>query len=285
MSDLRIIERDRRDTLGEGPLWVASEDALYWVDILDRRVNRLSLADDAVTSVVMPELIGWVIERADRPGFIAGLASGFAELTLDPFQIRKIVTPEPLSPKVRMNDAKADRAGRIFAGTMCYEGAEPIGSLYRLDSDLSIAPVDQGYRIANGPAISDDGRTIYHTDSAEGLVYRMVLHSDGSLGAREVFLRFPDEWGSPDGMTMDAEGGLWIAHWGGSRVTRFLADGSIDRAIHVPALQVTSCTFAGPNLDRMFITSAADGLDGEHDGALFEVDPGVRGLPTLKFGG
>lgn len=283
MSDLRIIARDRRDTLGEGPLWAAGENALYWVDILDKRLNRLSLDDDAVTSIAMPEYIGWVIERADRPGFIAGFASGFAELTLDPLEIRKIT--DPLSPKVRMNDAKADPSGRIFAGTMSYEGAEPIGSLYRLDPDRSIAAVDHGYRIANGPAISADGRTIYHTDSAEGLVYRMALHADGSVGRRELFLRFPDEWGSPDGMTVDAEGGLWIAHWGGSRVTRFLADGGIDRAIHVPARQVTSCTFAGPGLDRMFITSAADGFDGEHDGALFEVDPGVRGLPTLKFGG
>jgi sugar lactone lactonase YvrE len=283
MSDLRIIARDRRDTLGEGPLWVARENALYWVDILDRRLNRLSLADDAVSSIEMPEPIGWVIERAARPGFIAGFASGFAELTLDPFAIRKIT--DPLSLKVRMNDAKADGAGRIFAGTMSYEGAEPIGSLYRLDPDLSITAVDQGYRIANGPAISADAKTIYHTDSAEGLVYRMALHADGSVSGREVFLRFPDEWGSPDGMTIDAEGGLWIAHWGGSRVTRFLTDGSIDRAIQVPARQVTSCTFAGPDLDRMFITSAADGLDGAHDGALFEVDPGVRGLPTLKFGG
>jgi sugar lactone lactonase YvrE len=283
MSDIRIIQRDRRDTLGEGPLWAAGENALYWVDILDKRLNQLSLDDDVVTSIVMPEYIGWVIERADRPGFIAGFASGFAELTLDPLDIRQIT--DPLSSKVRMNDAKADPAGRIFAGTMSYEGAEPIGSLYRLDRDLSIVAVDQGYRIANGPAISADGKTIYHTDSAEGLVYRMALHADGSVSGREVFLRFPDEWGSPDGMTIDAEGGIWIAHWGGSRVTRFLADGSIDRAIHVPARQVTSCTFAGPELDRMFITSAADGLDGEHDGALFEVNPGVRGLPTLKFGG
>jgi sugar lactone lactonase YvrE len=285
MSNLRIVARDRRDVLGEGPLWSSRENALYWVDILGQRLNRLSLEDDRVTSVTMPELIGWVIEREHQPGFIAGFASGFAELQLDPLEIRQIEHPEPLSASVRMNDAKADPAGRIFAGTMCYGGAEPIGALHRLDTDLTIARIDHGYRIANGPAISADGRTIYHTDSAEGRVYRFPLNADGSLGARETFLEFPDAWGSPDGMTIDSEGGLWIAHWGGSRVTRFLPDATIDRAIDVPALQVTSCTFAGPDLDRMFITSAADGLDGAHDGALFEVDPGVRGLPTHRFAG
>lgn len=285
MSNLRIVVRDRRDVLGEGPLWSSRENALYWVDIIGQRLNRLSFEDDRVTSFAMPELIGWVIERENQLGFIAGFASGFAELALDPIAIRQIAHPEPLSPKVRMNDAKADPAGRIFAGTMCYGGEEPIGSLHRLDTDLTIARVDHGYRIANGPAISADGGTIYHTDSAEGRVYRFALKADGSIGQRETFLTFPEAWGSPDGMTMDCEGGLWIAHWGGSRVTRFLADGTIDRAISVPALQVTSCTFAGPNLDRMFITSAADGLDGEHDGALFEVDPGVRGLPTHRFAG
>jgi D-xylonolactonase len=285
MTNLRIVARDRRDVLGEGPLWSSRENALYWVDILGQRLNRLSFDDDRVTSITMPELIGWVIEREHRPGFIAGFASGFAELQLDPLEIRQIEHPEPFSSSVRMNDAKADPAGRIFAGTMCYGGAEPIGAFHRLDTDLTISRVDDGYRIANGPAISADGSILYHTDSAEGRVYRFALRPDGSLGQRETFLHFPDDWGSPDGMTIDCEGGLWVAHWGGSRVTRFLPDGTIDRAICVPALQVTSCTFAGPDLDRMFITSAADGLDGEHDGALFEVDPGIRGLPTHRFAG
>ena len=118
MSAVRIIEGSGRSLLGEGPLWSARENALYWVDILGQRLHRLSLADDRITGWEMPEPIGWVIERRSAPGFIAGFASGFAEVMLDPLAIRPIGDPEPELPGNRMNDAKADPAGRIWAGTM-----------------------------------------------------------------------------------------------------------------------------------------------------------------------
>jgi sugar lactone lactonase YvrE len=126
---------------------------------------------------------------------------------------------------------------------------------------------------------------MYHTDSALNRIFRLSIAEDGTLGPRELFLEFPPEWGSPDGMTIDADGGLWVAHWGGARVSRFWPDGTLDRAIALPASQITSCIFAGPDLDRMFVTSAADGVDEEFAGQLFEVDPEAKGLPTLRFGG
>jgi len=280
----RIIARDRCDLLGEGPMWSDRDNAVYWVDILGQRVNRLCLASDQVASWLMPEMIGWVIERAQVEGFIAGFASGFAALILDPLRIAPIADPQPGHPANRMNDAKADSKGRIFAGTKAEDG-QASGALFRLDPDLRVAEVDSGYAIANGPAISPDGALMYHTDSALNRIFRLPIAEDGTLGPRELFLEFPPEWGSPDGMTIDAEGGLWVAHWGGARVSRFWPDGSLDRAIALPASQITSCTFAGPDLDRMFVTSAADGVDEEWAGQLFEVDPGVKGLPTLRFGG
>lgn len=285
MSAVRVIARDRRDTLGEGPSWSARENAVYWVDILGRRLSRLSIDDDSVCEWEMPEPIGWVIERENAPGFIAGFQSGFAELTLDPVAITPIADPEPDKPDNRMNDAKADAAGRIWAGTMPFDCDKPSGALYRLDPDRSWRRMDEGYIVANGPAISGDGRTLYHTDSGKRTVYRLALGADGSLGAREQFIRFPDDWGAPDGMTCDAEDGLWIAHWAGGRVSRFTRDGLLDRAIELPASQITSCAFAGPELDRMFVTSAADGVNEAAGGALFEVDPGVRGLPPHRFKG
>lgn len=115
---MRVIERARADGLGEEPLWSARENALYWVDILGRRLNRYALYDESVSEWEMPEPIGWVIERAKAPGFIAGFSSGFAALTLDPLAIAPISDPEPERPGNRMNDAKADAAGRIWAGTM-----------------------------------------------------------------------------------------------------------------------------------------------------------------------
>ena len=126
---------------------------------------------------------------------------------------------------------------------------------------------------------------LYHNDSALGLVYRFAIDPDGELGARHEFIRFTPDWGSPDGMAVDADGGLWIAQWGAGCVGRFLPDGQRERIITLPASQVNNVVFAGPGLDRMFVTSAADGVDEPHGGCLFEVDPGVCGLPTRTFAG
>lgn len=281
----RIVPGSGRAILGEGPIWSARHDAVFWVDILGRRVRRLSLATGEVTAWDMPEPIGWLIERADRDDFIAGLATGFVKLSLDPVSIRAIVDPEPDRIENRMNDAKADPAGRIWAGTMPFSCEGASGSFYRLDPDFTVARVDGPYTIPNGPAMAPDGRSLFHTDSKLSTVFRFAVNDDGSLGPRAPHIVFPAEWGSPDGMTLDADGGLWIAHWGTGQVSRFDPTGARERSIALPASQITSMTFAGPALDRMFVTSAADGVEEADAGALFEVDPGCRGLPTLPFGG
>lgn len=285
MDGYRVIDRGGvRDTLGEGLFWSQRENALYWTDILAPALNRLSLADGEVRRWPMPEMIGWVIER-EQGGFVAGFKSGFAELTLDPVTIRHIADSEPHEPANRMNDAKADRWGRIWAGTMPVAIDRPSGGLYMLDTNRSVRCFDSGYTVANGPAISPDHRWLYHTDSPARVIYRFALSQEG-VRDREVFLRFEEDWGVPDGMTCDAEGGLWVAHWGGSRVTRFTPDGVIDRAIELPASQITNVCFAGEGLDRMFVTSAADGKPDEPlAGALFEVDPGCRGMAPHRFAG
>lgn len=287
MEGVRVVARPHRDQLGEGPLWCPGENALYWTDILGRQVNRLSLADEAVTSWHMPEMIGWVIERAAAPGFIAGFQSGFARLALDPVTIEPIADPEPGLPGNRLNDAKADSAGRIWAGTMPVDADRPTGALYRLDPNGAVRQVDRSYTVANGPAISPDERWFYHTDSKAGVIYRFGFDaSTGTLTDRAPFIEFAQDWGSPDGMTVDRDGGLWVAHWGGGRVSRFHPDGTLDRAIALPASQITSCTFAGPGLDRMFVTSAAVGCGEERlAGALFEVEPDATGLPPGRYAG
>jgi sugar lactone lactonase YvrE len=282
-----VINRDTRDQLGEGPLWSARDNAVYWVDIIAQRLQRLSLANGQVHSWLMPEKIGWVVERRNQPGFIAGLQSGFAELTLDPLVVRHIADPEPQHPDNRLNDCTVDRDGRIWAGTMDVEIRHPTGSLYRLDRDLTIHCMDSGYMVTNGPAISAAHDCLYHNDTGRGIVYRFDLSATGELSNRTVFLKFPKNWGVPDGMTIDADGCLWIAHWGGGRLSRFTPDAKLDRAIELPASQITSCTFAGENLERMFVTSAAVERAAEPlAGSLFEVDPGgVRGLAPYQFAG
>lgn len=284
-SGVRVIPRDRRDTLGEGAYWSAREGAFYWVDILGRRLNRLSLADDAVASWEMPDVIGWAIERENTPGFVAGLGRRFVTLTLDPLTIEAIAAPEEAVEGNRFNDGKADAQGRIWAGSMPFGCDRPSGSFYRLDPDGRVTRVDTNYTIPNGPAIPPEGGWLLHTDTARATIFRYPIHDDGSLGERTPFVKFEKGWGSPDGMTFDADGGLWVACWGGSCVTRFEPDGRLDRRIALPASQITNCAFAGDDLDRMFVTSAADGVDEADGGALFEIDPARRGLPTPRWGG
>ena len=282
MDRVRIIARDRRDTLGEGLLWSGREQAVFWVDILERRVQRLALTDDAVTAWELPDVVGWLIER-ERGGFVAGIGRAFAALTLDPLTIEPIAEPERERDGNRFNDAKADAAGRIWAGSMPFACDRPSGSFYRLDPNGIATRVDDGYTIANGPAIGDG--FLLHTDTALRTIFRYPVHDDGTLGPRAPFIAFEDGWGNPDGMTFDAEGHLWVACWGGACVARFDPAGRRERIIDLPASQITNVAFAGDALDRMFVTSAAEGCTEEHAGALFEVDPGCRGVAPYRFKG
>jgi D-xylonolactonase len=286
MAEWSIVNSSDRDQLGEGPLWSARDASLYWVDILRQELHALHLGDGRIKSWTMPEMIGWVIERRHTPGFIVGLRSGFAELRLDPFQVHVIASPEPDRPDNRLNDAKADSAGRIYAGSMPVAADKPSGSFYRFDADWNITRLDDGYVIANGPAFSCDERYLFHADSAQRTVFRYAVRGDGSLAERRPFIEFPQGWGQPDGMTVDANDHLWVAHWDGARVSRFAPDGSFQNSIALPTPQVTSCTFAGPGLDRMFVTTAAVGRDDDvFAGKVFEVDPCTRGLAPNTFAG
>lgn len=280
------IRCQERCLLGEGPIWSRRDNAIYWVDILAPALYRLRLFDGSVSRFAMPEPVGWVVERRARAGFIAGFQSGFAALTLDPFVVTPIADPEPGLPNNRLNDAKVDRFGRLWAGTMDCNIERPSGSLYRLDTDFSVSKQDSGYLVTNGPAFSIAGDYLYHSDTPRRRVYRFAVSIDGELGERELFIEFQKDWGLPDGMTVDAEDHLWIAHWGGGRISRFKPDGQLDRSISLPASQVTSCVFAGLDLDRLFVTTAADGVvDEPHAGKLFEVAPGIRGVRQPLFAG
>jgi sugar lactone lactonase YvrE len=282
---MRMIPRDRRDRLGEGPIWSPSEQALFWVDILGKKLNRLRPSDDSVTCWDLPTPTGWVIERRSAPGFIAGTKDGIATLTLDPLVVTVLAAPEPDLPQHRLNDAKADAAGRLYFGTMPMACDTPTGSLYRYDPDGRLTRLDSGYSVANGPAISADGSTLFHTDSVAGRIYRFAVRADGSLGPRALFRQFTSDEGSPDGMTFDNEGGLWVACWGAGRVVRLRPDAMIDQIITLPASQTSSVSFAGELLDRMFVTSASEGVDEAAGGALFEVAPGRIGLAAHTFAG
>lgn len=284
MGDWRIVERSGFDRLGEGPLWSAREGALYWVDILGQRINRLTLADSSVTSFEQPSYTAWLIERAGG-GFVAGIGLDMVRLELPANRREPIASVDHGIAGNRLNDAKADPQGRIWAGTMPVTADHPSGAFYRLDPDGTVTQVDRPYTVANGPAIDPQGRFILHTDSALGTIFRFDINDDGSLGDRRIFVEFEADWGSPDGMTFDADGGLWVACWGAGCVRRFSPEGKVERSIALPASQTSSCAFGGERLDRMFVTSAAEGVDEPHGGALFEIDPDCRGLLPEHYRG
>jgi len=279
---------DVRATLGEGPVWVEREQALYWVDIPERTLFRWSEADGLATH----ELPAHLCSLAPRAGggFIGAGYDGFLEIGAD-FALTPLVNPEPDLPGNRFNDGKVDRRGRFWAGTMDRAEGEDSGSLYRLDPDRSWSRIDGGYRVTNGPAFSLDERILYHTDSARQRVYAFNLAEDGSASNRRVFLQFGEGDGYPDGMTIDADDCLWIAFWAGWCIRRFSPSGEQLAEIAVSAQQVTSVAFGGPELDRLYITSARRGLTDEQlanqpqAGGLFMTVPGVKGVAEPLFAG
>ena len=278
---------DVRATLGEGPVWVGREQALYWVDIPEQKLFRCSEADGTLTR----DLVAHLCSLAPRAqgGFIGAGYDGF--VTIDDERVTHVDNPEPDLATNRFNDGKVDRQGRFWAGTMDRFEREASGSLYRLDPDLSWTRIDSGYRVTNGPAFSLDGRTMYHTDSALQRIYAFDLAADGSASNRRTFLQFGEGDGYPDGMTVDAEDRLWIAFWGGWCVRRFSPAGERLTEIAVPAQQPNSVAFGGPDLDRLYITSARRGLSDEEleaqpqAGGLFMTVPGVRGVAEPLFAG
>lgn len=279
---------DVKAILGEGPVWVAREQALYWVDIAERRVFRWSEADGPRTIAIAQHVCS-LLPRTNG-GFVGGGYDGLVSIGAD-FAIEIVGKPEPDLPRNRFNDGKIDRAGRLWAGTMDRTEQEASGSLYRVDANLGWHRIDSGYHVTNGPAFSVDGRTMYHTDSARQTVYAFDLADNGAASNRRVHLQFGEGDGYPDGMTVDAEGCLWIAFWDGWCVRRFSPEGERLTELAVPAQRPTSVAFGGAELDQLFITSARRDLSPQElagqpfAGGTFMTQPGVRGVAEQMFAG
>jgi sugar lactone lactonase YvrE len=280
---------DVKAVLGEGPVWVEREEALYWVDIKGRRIFRRSF-DGALTSWEPPFPICSLAPRASG-GFVAGSENGFAFVDPEAGRYELHANPEPERETNRFNDGKLDRDGRFWAGTMDDEEGMASGALYRLGADREWRRVDDDYRVTNGPAFSPGGRVMYHNDSALRTIYAFDLDEIGEASNKRVFAHFTAPHGYPDGMTVDGEGCLWVAFWDGWCVQRFSPDGECIDTIAVPVERPTSCAFGGPNYDHLFITSARIGLNEDalaaqpEAGGLFVVKPGVSGLPDGLYAG
>jgi sugar lactone lactonase YvrE len=272
-----------RFALGEGLRDVG--DHLIMVDILTGRLLALP-ADLAGPPRVLLELadpLGAVAPLAGG-GWVAATGTGIALIGAGAAgEVHWLARPEDGAPhRMRMNDGVADPSGRFWAGSMAYDTAEGAGALYRVDVDGSVHRVVGELTVPNGPAFTPDGELMYLADSARGVIYRYPVDPRiGGLGRHTEFATVAG--GSPDGMTVDAEGYLWSAIWGAGEIRRFSPTGSVDRVLAIPAVQPTSVCLSG---GRLVATSATVGLvePAESDGAVQHIPVPVRGVPAARAG-
>lgn len=270
--------------LGEGPVWDDRSARLVWLDILGRAILLTDTETGRTDTIDVPLDIGSIAPRA-QGGFVAALQDGFWVVGDGPPRRVREVARRGL----RFNDGKCDPSGRFWAGTMAYAKTAGVAALYRLDGDGTVTKVLDGVTISNGLAWSPDGATMFYVDTPTRRIDAFTFTpSTGTVADRRTVVEIPSGLGHPDGMTIDADGGLWVALWGGGAVHRYV-DGRLDRVIELPVTQPTSCAFGGPDMDELYVTSAWSELTARERrtqplaGALFRVRPGVRGVRPAVY--
>jgi sugar lactone lactonase YvrE len=281
--------------LSEGPRWHEPRGELLWVDILGRRLHRGRLADDGrleeCQTIAIDRHVG-AVAPAIGGGYVLAAGQGFLFVD-EAGEVTELAQPEAGNTGVRMNDGACDPQGRFWAGTMAYDETPGAGSLYRLELDGSCTTVLTGLTISNGIGWSPDERTMYLSDSGLGCVEAFSFDgATGAIGHRRTLVHIEQPGAAPDGLTVDADGGIWVALWNGGAVNRYAPDGSLVSTLKLPVERPTSCAFGGPALATLFVTTARAGLDEAararqpDAGYLFAIDGlGVRGLPCLPYRG
>jgi sugar lactone lactonase YvrE len=272
---------------GEGVIWDPSPGVVRWVDMLAGDI----LALDGKTGDVSRLHVGSVA-AAIRPrmagGLVIAVERGFA--MLDPGSDATSPMPELWrDPTVRMNDGACDPAGRFFAGSMAYDEAPGRGTLYRLDPDRTVTPVLESVAISNGLVWTQDGTTAYYVDSQTQRIDAFDYDvASGTLTDRRPIAKIDERHGTPDGLTIDADGFIWVALWGGFAVRRYSPRGRLDGVVEVPVSQVTACAFGGHALDELYISTSRLGFKAEDQpqaGAVFRHRPGVMGVLPFMYAG
>ena len=280
-----------RCILGEGPVWDNKLKTICWVDIINGEIHEYDPLLKAHRSIPVEQMIGTVVV-CDNGDFGVALKNGFGFIDREGSHLHMVGNPETHLPGNRFNDGKCDPAGRFWAGTMSHTDEPEQGSLYVLEKDYSITKKIDKVSISNGLAWSPDHRTFYYIDTPTFTVAAYDYDEDsGRISNKRVIIEVSPEDNNPDGMTIDSEGMLWIAHWDGWQVTRWDPNtGQKLLSIPFPVARVTCCTFGGENLQDLYITSARRGLtDDESEkqplaGSLFVIrNIGFKGMPAFEF--
>jgi sugar lactone lactonase YvrE len=277
--------------LGEGPVWDAKRKVICWVDILQGEIHEYSPQSKSHKTIAVHKMIGAAVICTDG-NFAVALRNGLGFVNRESGEVTMIADPENDIPGNRFNDGKCDPAGRFWAGTMSHTDEPEKGSLYVLDTDLSVTKKIANVSISNGLAWSLNEQTFYYIDTP---TYTVVAYdydkSTGEISNKRIVISIPMEDGSPDGMTMDNQGMLWVAHWDGWQITRWDPNTG-EKLFHfqMPVARVTSCAFGGENLEDLYITSARIGLTEAQlteqplAGSLFVIkNIGYTGLESFEF--
>lgn len=279
-----------RAGLGESPIWDGGQGALYWIDGRKPSINRFDPATSDNRAVATPEPVHAIaLTRGQR--LLCAFEASLGYFDCETGALERVATLIE-GAKDNLNDGACDRAGRFWVGSKARDWVTPVGALFRCDPDGSVHRMDEGFRLSNGMGWSPDNRTMYFIDSAPREIYAYDFDlASGAIRNRRTLVRIAEEHGLPDGMAVDAEGFLWVAHWSGGRLVRYDPDGAISLTIPMPVKRPTSLAFGGPDLATLFITSgtmrmseaelAAEPLAGN----LFALDTDMQGLPEPRFAG
>jgi len=278
-----------KNTLGEGIIWDATSACIWWTDIDGSKLYRYQSEDKQLDHWTTPERLGSFALVSDSEFLICGFASGFAYFNPHSGELQWLEKIEQNNPGTRLNDGRADRQGRFWAGSMVESGDRGAGALYCFDQQLQVASKVSGLTISNGLCWSPDSTVMYHTDTPSRRIHAYDFDpATGAIANQRCLVR-TEKGCFPDGSTVDVEGYIWNAQWGASQVVRYNPTGEVNFILPLPVSQPTCVAFGGPQLDRLFITSATQGLDEQallaepEAGNVLVFQTNISGTPDSRF--